>query len=273
MTCGTVEECGNDASNCCAYGGEYGHNWQACITPCQNDSDCTDDTTCIEGKCIDPDSCISEGMQEKSPYLGDEDPNIDRECCDTLSPVMPIEAYDENCEETESDEWAYVCTDCGNGVCEEWESKCNCEEDCLIECDPACGEYEICSQGECVGCVDNGDCFYQQICIENQCSDPECDPENPCEEGECKSGICILPEEECIIAGEEEKSPYLGEDDPNKDIDCCSGLIAVEPIEFYDEECNEAGLSEFAYVCTDCGNDVCEEWESKCNCEEDCLTE
>lgn len=194
MTCGTVEECGGDKANCCSAGGEYGRWWHACIGSCEEKSDCESDLECINGKCIDPNACITEGKDEKNPSLGDEDPNKEKECCDDLEPIVPTSAYNEDCEETE-DGWAYVCSDCGNDVCDSWENKCNCPDDCEVECDPECDDNELCSEGECVECVENSDCFYEQICLENACVEPECDVDGDCTDNKvCEVGVCIEPE-------------------------------------------------------------------------------
>ena len=196
MTCGTVEECGNNAANCCGAGGRYGHTWHACIGSCESDDDCVDEGVCKEGRCASADACILEGQDEKTPSLDDEDPNKELECCEGLSVISPIDSYDESCEQIkteESEDFTYICSDCGNNACEEWENECNCPKDCVTACDPEC-EEEICSEGSCVECVDNGDCTYEQICNENSCIDPECDLENECpEETEtCEEGICVL---------------------------------------------------------------------------------
>jgi len=54
------------------------------------------------------------------------------ECCEGLRQIPPAYIYDANCNQLEMPPpgWLPVCSDCGNGVCEPWESKCNCPEDC-----------------------------------------------------------------------------------------------------------------------------------------------
>jgi len=52
-------------------------------------------------------------------------------------------------------------------------------------------------------------------------------------------------------------------------IECCEGLKRILPPCVFDEECNQMRLPAY-YFCTDCGNGICEEWESKCTCPEDC---
>ena len=54
------------------------------------------------------------------------------ECCEGLKQVPPAYIYDANCNQIEMPPpgWLPICWDCGNGICEPWESKCNCPEDC-----------------------------------------------------------------------------------------------------------------------------------------------
>lgn len=52
--------------------------------------------------------------------------------------------------------------------------------------------------------------------------------------------------------------------------ECCEGLKEIPPIRIYDDECNETGMTGWTYICSDCGNNICESWENKCNCPEDC---
>lgn len=52
--------------------------------------------------------------------------------------------------------------------------------------------------------------------------------------------------------------------------ECCEGLIAIPPIYIYDNECNDTGMTGWTNICSDCGNGICEVWESRCNCPEDC---
>jgi len=52
--------------------------------------------------------------------------------------------------------------------------------------------------------------------------------------------------------------------------ECCAGLIEIMPVYTYDDNCNFNGMTGWVHVCSDCGNGICESWESKCNCPEDC---
>ena len=53
--------------------------------------------------------------------------------------------------------------------------------------------------------------------------------------------------------------------------DCCEGLVTIGPSDLraYDENCQLIGEG-YTAICSDCGNGICESWEHRCNCPEDC---
>jgi hypothetical protein len=51
---------------------------------------------------------------------------------------------------------------------------------------------------------------------------------------------------------------------------CCDGLRAISPTIIFTDTCNFNNMTGWTSICSDCGNGVCENWESKCNCPEDC---
>ena len=51
-------------------------------------------------------------------------------CCEGLKKISPVIIYDEECQEKGMVGWTHICSDCGNGICESWENKCNCSSDC-----------------------------------------------------------------------------------------------------------------------------------------------
>ena len=71
---------------------------------------------------------------------------------------------------------------------------------------------------------------------------------------------------ECAKAGEAGPNPSLGPDAPI--VECCEGLDTIANYYKTEPECiqGEGGGS----ICSDCGNNNCEEWENECNCPEDC---
>lgn len=73
----------------------------------------------------------------------------------------------------------------------------------------------------------------------------------------------------CVSAGEAANNPSLG---PNGFFgECCEGLKEI-PAYYESEEVCVLGLGG-ANICSDCGNNICETWENKCNCPEDCKIE
>ncbi|MBU2562443.1 MAG: PepSY domain-containing protein [Nanoarchaeota archaeon] len=58
---------------------------------------------------------------------------------------------------------------------------------------------------------------------------------------------------------------------PTINKECCEGLEQISSINGFDEQCNplEGGGS----ICSDCGNNICEDWENECSCSKDCLVE
>ncbi|MHC4345642.1 MAG: LamG-like jellyroll fold domain-containing protein [Planctomycetota bacterium] len=52
------------------------------------------------------------------------------QCCEGLQEIPPTYIYDGNCDDNGMTGWSYLCSDCGNGICESWESACNCPQDC-----------------------------------------------------------------------------------------------------------------------------------------------
>jgi len=49
---------------------------------------------------------------------------------------------------------------------------------------------------------------------------------------------------------------------------CCDGLKRINVRQYEDGECYV--LPDTGTICSDCGNDICEEWENPCNCPDDC---
>ena len=100
------------------------------------------------GVCVFPDGneCEEWAFYRKC-YLGDTSVNCSRECeglpcrragesvligecCEGLSHIRPAHTYAPDCNDLLIVGWTWLCSDCGNGTCESWESKCNCPEDC-----------------------------------------------------------------------------------------------------------------------------------------------
>ena len=90
--------------------------------------------------------------------------------------------------------------------------------------------------------------------------------------------ISSIPIEGCAKAGEGSSNPSLGPSAPNPR-ECCEGLLEIYTGSRYEpgnEYANEVGcihLEGSANICSDCGNGICESWENRCNCLEDCVEE
>ena len=130
--------------------------------------------------------CIPAG--ETGPVIPDAPP-----CCGQAHPIS-VAIYDEEIGICQEADGAFLCSECGNGVCEPWENPCNCEEDCLAgDCVPAgeiINEFEE-PDAECcpglerrvVADLVDGECIPLPcacfVCV--LCGDRECGPgENLC---------------------------------------------------------------------------------------------
>ena len=204
----------------CADGCPPGHE-QLSFGGCQSDQVCC----AIEQTCLD-----AGGMAEDAPGSPP--------CCGGLQPI-PATVFVGGGTATEcmEDEAFYVCTNCGDGVCEEWESECTCKEDCLSSGDSCADEG-----GTCKGVCPNG--------------------WTPIGPADCPEGKkCCMPSPECIGAGG--GIAGISPDDQW----CCEGLEEI-PDSWMTENGACAGTP--GGICSDCGNQACEPWENPCNCEEDC---
>ena len=134
--------------------------------------------------------------------------------------------------------YGWVCVNCGDKFCRRPENSFNCPEDC----GPICGN-EICEKDE------------------NYLNCPlDCVPQ-------CGNAICEIPIENymncnqdcCAPAGSAVMPPY----------NCCPGLDLVE----YHPPEMKGGVPISVRYCVDCGNHLCEEYETVKNCPEDCDVE
>jgi len=138
-------------------------------------------------------------------------------------------------------------------------------------------------------------------CFDAYAKDGQC-PEEVCQFG-CSGGInykgckmncipktCVLiepencPEERCqILKGCEEKDvcyPKFTEDPPEcgetaypgQAVECCEGFVKRCGLEFFDGTCDMKGVQSVYSVpiCIPCGNGICNQFEDRCNCPEDC---
>ena len=76
----------------------------------------------------------------------------------------------------------------------------------------------------------------------------------------------------CYYRMEEESGKKCGEPAYAGDLDCCAGLVKRCGAEFLDGSCDMLGKNS-AYgvpICIPCGNGICNQFENRCNCPEDC---
>lgn len=102
---------------------------------------------------------------------------------------------------------------------------------------------------------------------------------------EFKSPQC--PEQYCAVmtnCSDEKICHYKMEGEPaecgdesyaGQDVPCCPGLVRRCGYEFADGTCDMEGKNDTVYslpICIPCGDGVCGQFESYCNCPEDCPT-
>ena len=120
-----------------------------------------------------------------------------------------------------------------------------------ITCPGVC-EDGACVEAEEVECIVSSDCPSQMKCEDSTCVDVGC-----IAEGEYAPSAGINPESLDHLATE-----------------CCSGLTSITYSEYYDDDCAWQPLAGAPTgVCANCGNGICEAYETKCNCPADCEEE
>ncbi|MCA9406771.1 MAG: hypothetical protein KC684_09545 [Candidatus Omnitrophica bacterium] len=127
-----------------------------------------------------------------------------------------------------------------------------------------------------------------QVCPEETCYQLSC-LEEPCDEG-CHPKSCLeIEPEHCplsacrLLMGCNDTSvcyPLSKQDTPEcgtnayegQDVECCEGFIKRCGVEFFDGTCDMIGKGSIDSVpiCLPCGNGICNQFENRCNCPEDC---
>jgi hypothetical protein len=128
------------------------------------------------------------------------------------------------------------------------------------QCRLACNQEGAIWDGCALGC-------FPKLCVELSASD--------------------CPLEECqILKGCAEKDVcYPKVDDPSlscgeiaytgQNVACCEGLVKRCGLEFFDGSCDMTAAKSLdgVPVCIPCGNGICNQFENRCNCPEDCQTD
>ncbi len=102
---------------------------------CSESSDCPGGQKCEENLCIAV-GCIEAGQaipNEWNSSSGKVDTShLATELCQGLVNIPEKRQFDDRCNTKSCLGCDYhdIASDCGNGACEEWESKCNCPADC-----------------------------------------------------------------------------------------------------------------------------------------------
>ncbi len=189
-----------------------------------------------EGTCTGDNHCctVSPSCEQAGTVFTAEADGLG--CCPGLSSFdlcAPVGFGDCGCSPEE-----YVCTDCGNGACEEWENPCI----CLVDCPWGGNE-----------CKENGG-----ACMS------ACPPgHEPMDLGGCEGGdVCCFKEGACLGEGQ-------GAENGPGSLPCCEPLTPIAVTEWGGGELGCQPDNNW-YVCTNCGNGTCENWESLCTCPQDC---
>lgn len=102
---------------------------------CDNDFDCPIKMKCENHVCVDV-GCIEEGHRTPitpiSPEGFEQRKHTATECCEGLEAISSPDYFDEDCnfKPKIGVSGGAICSNCGNGICENWENRCNCPEDC-----------------------------------------------------------------------------------------------------------------------------------------------
>ncbi|UCG56500.1 MAG: DUF333 domain-containing protein [Phycisphaerales bacterium] len=106
---------------------EHGNQYGVCVFP--DGSEC--EQWAFYRKCYSGDaSADCHWPCEELPCKRAGESVLIGECCAGLVTIQPAGTYDIDCNDLAMIGWVFLCSDCGNGTCESWESKCNCPEDC-----------------------------------------------------------------------------------------------------------------------------------------------
>ncbi|OYT54039.1 MAG: hypothetical protein B6U72_03990 [Candidatus Altiarchaeales archaeon ex4484_2] len=88
---------------------------------------------CDNSVCIDV-GCVGEGGTIPRAISPEYREHMAAECCEGLEAITYSGYFDENCGRVPlAGAPAGICSRCGNGVCDQWETKCNCPGDCIEE--------------------------------------------------------------------------------------------------------------------------------------------
>ncbi|MBU4493012.1 MAG: hypothetical protein KKA61_01455, partial [Nanoarchaeota archaeon] len=152
---------------------------------CIDNFDCPSGMKCENSVCVDV-GCIEEGQRTPTVATSPEGfemlEHMATECCGGLREIIQPDEFDENCNLKPLKVGVIggrtVCSNCGNGICESWETKCNCPEDCIprvppvppVECKEGKVKNYVCEDGtEVPECECSSNMWVCKISPENAC--------------------------------------------------------------------------------------------------------
>ena len=118
--------------------GEDSYGDSRCHKECSLNEDCLQGELCLErgldpedygdtvGMCFDIECTPAGGSADE--YSFGRWMGVVKTCCEGLA-TIPVRDYEDG-ECLFVFDAGTICSDCGNGVCEDWENQCNCAEDC-----------------------------------------------------------------------------------------------------------------------------------------------
>ena len=108
----------------------YSQEEQPVAEKCDNNLDCPAQMKCENSICVDV-GCVEAGGTIPGAISPEYKEHMATECCSGLKRITYSGNYDEDCVvKPLMGGPSAVCSNCGDGICEEWETKCNCPEDC-----------------------------------------------------------------------------------------------------------------------------------------------
>lgn len=146
------------------------------------------------------------------------------------------------------------------------------EEQQVLDCESVFAESGFCPENLCnkeVKCSSQT----EQIMCAIVCHPKEC---VTIQSQDCPSERCVVlsgcGEENVCYPKMEESSLPCGELAYTGEKECCEGLVKRCGVEFLDGTCDMIGKYSIsnAPLCIPCGNGICNQFENRCNCPEDC---
>ena len=95
-----------------------------------------------------------------------------------------------------------------------------------------------------------------------------------CPEKFCRIMVGCSGKEMCYFPRQYDPPECGGLSYDGQEAECCEGFVKKCGIEFFDGSCDmEEGYKSYEGVpiCLPCGNGICNQFENRCNCPEDCV--